>query len=102
MAADIGEQPLPGSQVLPLSVNKYTTLLHHFFNTAKAQRVGHVPAHASELHVKRVVKPFESLPQIAVDQTFAEIKHGPDCRFCLLQHNENIRLEVVYGTNIPI
>ena len=68
-------------------INKYTALLHHFLDVAQAQRVGHVPAHAGQHHFKSVVQPLESIAQCAVDQTFAEIKHGPDCRLCLMQHN---------------
>ena len=35
----------------------------------------------------RIVKALEDLAQGAVDQTFAEIKHWPDCRLCLLRQN---------------
>src|ERR1035437_6409295 len=62
-------------------------LLHHLLDVAKAQRVSHIPAHAGEHNLKPIVQPFEDLAQAAVDQTLAEIKHGPDCRLCLLQQN---------------
>jgi len=34
------------------------------------------------------VKPFEDLAQVVVNQTLAEIKHGSDCRLCLLQQSQ--------------
>jgi superfamily I DNA/RNA helicase len=69
-------------------INANASLLHHFLNMAKAQRVSHIPAHASQHHFKRVVKPLEDLAQGAVDQTLAEIKHDSDCPSALLQHNQ--------------
>ena len=68
-------------------INEYTAILHHLLDVAQAQRVGHVPAHAGQHYFKSVVQPFESLAPCAVDQTLAEIEHGPDCRLCLMQHN---------------
>ena len=35
----------------------------------------------------QIVKPFQDPAQGAVDQTFAEIKHGLDCRLCSLRQN---------------
>ena len=64
-----------------------TPLLHHFFNVSQTERVGHVPPHAGKHHIKGVVQPLQDLVQGAVDQTVAEIKHGQDCRLCLMRHN---------------
>jgi len=68
-------------------VHENTALLHHLLNVAQAQRVGHVPAYAGQHDLQRIVQPFEDLAQGAIDQTFAEIKHGQDCRLCLLRQN---------------
>ena len=68
-------------------VNKNTTLVHHLLDVAKAQWVGHVPAHTGEHDFQRIVKPLEDLVQGAVEQTLAEINHRPDCRLCLLRQN---------------
>ena len=68
-------------------INENTAPLHHFFHTSQVQRVGAIPAYAGDHHFQRAGKPFEDFVQGAVDQTFAEIKHGLDCRFCLLRQN---------------
>ena len=68
-------------------IHENTALLHHLLYVAQAQRVGDIPAHTGQHHFKWVVQPFEHLAQCAADQTLAEIKHGRDCRLCLLQHN---------------
>ena len=49
--------------------------------------LGHVPAHANGHDFKWVMKPLQDLVQDAVDQTLAEIKHGRNCRLCLLRQN---------------
>ena len=41
-------------------VNEDTPLLHHLLHVSQAQRVGHVPSHASQHHFQRVVGPFEN------------------------------------------
>ena len=61
-------------------VHEYTALSHHFFYVAKAQWVGHIPTHADQHNLKGLMQPFENLAQGAIDQTFAKIKHGQDCR----------------------
>ena len=68
-------------------IDENTALLHHLLDVPQAQRVRHIPAHAGEHHLKRVVQPFEDLAQGAVDQTLAEIEHGRDCRLCVSQQN---------------
>lgn len=68
-------------------IHENATLLHHLLDVAQAQRVSHIPTHAGEHHLKRIVQPFEDLAQGAVDQSLPEIKHGPDCRLRLSQQN---------------
>jgi hypothetical protein len=41
-------------------IHENTTLLHHLLDVAKAQGVGHIPAHAGQHHFQRIVKPFEN------------------------------------------
>src|ERR1035437_8156997 len=77
-------------------VNKNTALLHHFLHMSQTQRVGHVPAHASQHDFQRVVEPFEHLLQGAIDQTFAKIKHGRDCRLCLLRQNHKFTWQALF------
>ena len=68
-------------------VNENAALLHHFFTMAQAQWVRHVPANAGQHDFQGIVKPLEDLVQGAVDQALAEVKHGLDCRLCLLRQN---------------
>jgi hypothetical protein len=42
-------------------VNDNTAFPHHRFNVTQAQRIGHVPSHASQHHFQRLVAPFETL-----------------------------------------
>ena len=58
---------------------------------AQAQWVRHVPANAGQHDFQGIVKPLEDLVQGAVDQALAEVKHGRDCRLCLLRQNHLIR-----------
>ena len=74
--------------------NDYTALLHHFFDMAQAQWVRHVPANAGQRDFQRVVKPLEDLVQGAVDQLLAEIKHGRDCRLCLMRQNRHFCVKI--------
>jgi transposase InsO family protein len=68
-------------------IHENAPLLHHLLDVAQAQRISRIPTHAGEHHLKLIVQPFEDLAQGAVDQTLAEIKHGPDCRLWLSQQN---------------
>ena len=68
-------------------VDGNTAFPHHLFNVTQAQRIGHVPSHARQHHFQRVVQPFENFASSAIDQTFTEIMHALNCRFCLLRQN---------------
>lgn len=45
---------------------------------------GTIQLSGTESQMAKLVKPIEDFVQVAVDQTFAEIKHGPDFSLCLL------------------
>ena len=68
-------------------IHENAPLLHHLLDVAQAQRISHRPVHVRQHHFEGTVKPFEDLAQDAVDQTLAEIEHGPDCRLRLLRQN---------------
>jgi len=36
-----------------------STLSHHFLQVTQAQRIGHIPAHARQDHIERVMQAFE-------------------------------------------
>lgn len=55
-----------------------TSLLHHLFNMAQTQGIGHIPAHAHQHHLKGVVQPQENLAKCSFDQPLADIKHAFD------------------------
>jgi hypothetical protein len=40
-------------------IDRNATLSHHVFKMPQAQRIGHVPAHARQNHVERIMQPFE-------------------------------------------
>ena len=74
-------------------LNENAALLHHFFRLPKTQRVGHLPTHASEYDFQWVMQPLQDFVQ-GVDQTVAEIKHGPDG---LMRGWDNIERATVNG-----
>ena len=43
---------------------------HHFLEVAQAQRVRHVPAHAQQDHVQRIVQPLQHLPYASGQRLF--------------------------------
>jgi hypothetical protein len=46
-------QQLDGPAVHGRMIDRNAALSHHFFEVSQAQRVGHVPTHASQDHVER-------------------------------------------------
>src|SRR5882762_5957912 len=48
-------QQLDGPAVHSRMIDRYAALSHHLFEVPQAQRIGHVPAHASQDHVERIM-----------------------------------------------
>ena len=40
-------------------VDKYATLVHHFFHMPQAQRIGQIPAHAHDHHLQPVMQALD-------------------------------------------
>ena len=57
-------------------IDEHTSLGHHLFDVAQAQRVGCVPANAHQHHLQRIVHPLDYLAQCLDHQHHPVVRLG--------------------------
>src|SRR5260370_18051316 len=63
--------PMPGRMV-----DADGALSHHLLEIPKTERIGHIPSHAQQHHIKRIMKPLQNLGE-AASKPWQCLQQGP-------------------------